>query len=57
MTLDHFIGDRYKIAEIKIGQTVLDHILNAVILLSVIHFTVKLIGDFEVDKVSRHLNG
>ena len=40
----------------KSSQTVLDHILNAVILLRIVNFAVKLVGDLEVHKVSRHLN-
>ena len=56
MTLDHFIGNGNEVREIKSSQTVLDHILNAVILLRIVNFAVKLVGDLEVHKVSRHLN-
>ena len=57
MTLDHFIGYRYKIAEIKISQTVLDHILDTVILFCIVNFAVKFVSDLEIHKVSSHLNG
>ena len=57
MTLNDFIGNRNEVGEVQSCQTVLDHILNTVILLRIINFAVKLIGDLEVDKVSSYLNG
>ena len=56
VTLDHFIGYRYKIAEIKISQTILDHILDTIKLLCIEYLTVKFVSDLEVNKVSRYLN-
>ena len=56
MPVNYFIGNRNKLVEIKPRQTVLNHILNAVILLRIVNFTVKFVGDLEIHKVSSYLN-
>ena len=56
MPVDNIIGNGNKVREIKPRQTVLDHILDIIILLRIINLAVKFIGDFEVHKVSRYLN-
>lgn len=57
MTLDHFIRNGNEVTEIKVSQTVLDHILDTIKLLCIEYLAVKFVSDLEVDKVSRHLNG
>ena len=57
MTLNDFIGNGNEVGEVQSHQTVLDHLLDTVILLRIVNLAVKFIGDLIVNEVSRHLNG
>ena len=55
--VNDFIGNGNKVREIKPYQSVFDHILDTVKLLCIEYFIVKFVGDLEVHKISRYLNG
>ncbi|OPZ17321.1 MAG: hypothetical protein BWZ04_02912 [Firmicutes bacterium ADurb.BinA205] len=55
--VDNLIGNGYKVREVQVSQTVLDHILDTVKLLCIEYLAVKFVSELEIHKVSRHLNG
>ena len=56
MTLNDFIGNGNEVGEVQSRQTVLDHLLDTVILLRIVNLAVKFVSDLEIHKVSRYLN-